>query len=412
MTGQNSVHMQLAIHRLAHDIGGPCVEVSTPNTRILLDFGMPLAGPDIKGLYRGEEKNIDAILLSHFRFDHYGLLSHAHPDIPVYMSRGAKELVEISDLFAPDRTGVINCKVIGNKKHFKIGDITVTPYPVDHSAFDARAFLLETGGKRVFYSGDFRAHSRKSVLFRRMLKDPPKDIDCLIMDASMRDKGGQPYEDEAAVEAKIKEILRGARNITFLFASPRNIDRLVSAYRACIRTGKIFVIDIYTAYMFDRLRKVSDNIPQFNRRNVRVKFFKDQADTLAKTVSTQILYHYNTKKIDIFEINRKKDRILMLAGDGSMFPDIVKSLDSPMGGKIIYSMWEGYLTEKLRDHAKKKDLEIVKVHTSGHAALEDLKAFAEAVNPGVLVPIHAPEDAGLPGRFGSIRVSPDSAFCL
>ena len=33
--------MKLTIHRGADEIGGSCVEVTTGNTRILLDFGMP-----------------------------------------------------------------------------------------------------------------------------------------------------------------------------------------------------------------------------------------------------------------------------------------------------------------------------------------------------------------------------------
>ena len=424
--------MQLIIHRGAHEIGGSCVEIRTNNTRILLDFGMPLVGadrkpfdqkaltgksleelkrlkilPDIKGLYKDKEKAIDAILLSHSHFDHYGLLSYAHPDIPVYMSRGAKELIEVSNIFTPNKTGAINYKIIGNKRHFKIGDITVTPYLVDHSAFDARAFLLEGEGKRVFYSGDFRAHGRKSVLFRRMVKDPPKDIDCLLMEGSMLGRDNRPYEDEIAVETKIEQILKEADNITFLFASSQNIDRLVSAYKACLRTKSIFVIDIYTAYILDRLRKVSDSIPQFNWKNVRVKFLKNQADTLAKMVSVQLLYHYNTKKIDIFEINKKKDRILMLARKNSIFPRIVKGIDNPSGGKIIYSMWEGYLTDEFREYAKKKGLEIVRVHTSGHATLEDLKTFASSMDPQVLVPIHTFNPEKYSELFGNVKMLKD-----
>ncbi|MFC1793847.1 hypothetical protein ACFL3Q_09705 [Planctomycetota bacterium] len=34
--------MKLTIHRGANEIGGSCVEVTAGNTRILLDFGMPL----------------------------------------------------------------------------------------------------------------------------------------------------------------------------------------------------------------------------------------------------------------------------------------------------------------------------------------------------------------------------------
>jgi ribonuclease J len=38
--------MNFKIHRGTKEIGGSCVEVSTANTRILLDFGMPLVNKD------------------------------------------------------------------------------------------------------------------------------------------------------------------------------------------------------------------------------------------------------------------------------------------------------------------------------------------------------------------------------
>ena len=101
--------MKLTILRGTKEIGGSCVELSTANSRILIDFGMPLVNKDrerfvpdilkgksveelkklsilprIDGLYNGEKKLIDAILISHSHLDHYGFLSYVHPDIPIY----------------------------------------------------------------------------------------------------------------------------------------------------------------------------------------------------------------------------------------------------------------------------------------------------------------------------------------
>ena len=56
---------------------------------------------------------------------------------------------------------------IAHRTPVEIGPFRVTPYLVDHSAFDAYALLVEADGKRVFYSGDFRGHGRKRKLSRR-----------------------------------------------------------------------------------------------------------------------------------------------------------------------------------------------------------------------------------------------------
>ena len=427
--------MRVVIHRGTQEIGGSCVELSTDKSRILIDFGMPLVNdkkepfnskilagksiedlkelkilPGINGLYKGEEKTVDAVLISHSHMDHYGFLTYVHPDIPIYMSRGAEMLIEVSNIFLPHKTGELNVRTIQHKSPFKIRDLTITPYLVDHSAFDALAFLIEAEGKRVFYSGDFRGHGRKSVLFDRMLSDPPGNIDCLLMEGSMIERGKQIYKDEAAVQSRIEDILRSSSGVAFLFVSSQNVDRLVSAYKACLKTGRIFVIDIYTAYILDKLRKVSKNIPQFNWRNIRVKFLKNQADTLAQKVSTQILYHYNTKKINKFELDSIEEKVLMLARDNSMFPALVKSLLNVEGAKIIYSMWQGYLTDKFKGYCRDKGLDIEQVHTSGHATVEDLEAFAKAISPKTLIPIHTFEGKHYPEMFENVRILKDGEF--
>ena len=182
--------MNLTIHRGAKEIGGTCIELRTAESRIILDFGLPLVDenkepfdakgiygkskeelirksilPNIKGLYKDDSPSVDAILLSHPHQDHYGLLSFINPDISILMSQGCKILIEASYFFGQTGCQLTNIQTVQSWKPFKMRDFTITPYLVDHSGFDALAFMIEAEGKKVFYSGDFRGHGRKSILF-------------------------------------------------------------------------------------------------------------------------------------------------------------------------------------------------------------------------------------------------------
>lgn len=406
--------MRLIIHRGTHEIGGSCVELQIAKTRILIDFGMPLVDenrkpfdqksllsksiaqlkeskilPNVKGLYKDEPKGVDAILISHSHMDHYGLLNYINPDIPIYMSKGAKKLIEISNIFTPNKIGAIIIRIIKDKPALTIGEFTITPYLVDHSAFDARAFLIEGEGKRVFYSGDFRGHGRKSVLFKNMVDNPPTGIDCLLMEGTMLGRSRQAYKDENDIQTRIEGILKKNTGITFLFASSQNVDRLVSAYKACRATDSIFIIDIYTAFILNKLKAVADNIPQFNWKNIRIKFLTQHMAALIKAGYEDLLRTYAERGISIKEINERKNKMLMIARDNSVFPLIINKIKDLKGTKIIYSMWEGYLNDKFRKYCKDKGLEIEIVHTSGHAPIEDLKRLAKAINPSqYIIPIH------------------------
>lgn len=425
--------MRLIIHRGTKEIGGTCIELRANKSRIIVDLGIPLVSggkdrpfdtkilekksvkqlldlgilPAVDGLYAGTNPSVDAVLISHSHLDHYGLLRYIHPDIPIFLSEGAKELIKISDIFTPNRTGRLNARIVSNNKKVKVSGFEITPFLVDHSAFDALAYLIASNKTRVFYSGDFRGHGRKSALFRKMVGSPPKDIDCLLMEGSMLGRSDQVYKDEIAVEKGIKDILDSKNNIAFLFASSQNIDRLVSAYKACRKTGSTFVIDLYTAFILHRLGAKTKSLPQYNWPNVRVKFFKFHADKIAEAGHEKLLYLFNQQKIEMEEINRTKEKVLMILRDNSLFPRVVRYIQPIRGAIIVYSMWEGYLTDKFRDYCKVKGIKINQIHTSGHATLKDLKAFAGALRPKTLIPVHTFEPEQYPSLFKNVKVLND-----
>ena len=109
---------------------------------------------------------------------------------------------------------------------------------MDHSAVDSYAFLIEAEGKRIFYSGDFRASGNKSFLFDSLLHDPPQNIDLMLMEGTMMRRNSDRFPDESSVRHQIEAILKNQQNIAFLIASSQNIDRLVSAMHACHYSDK------------------------------------------------------------------------------------------------------------------------------------------------------------------------------
>jgi ribonuclease J len=424
--------VKLIIHRGSKEIGGSCVEVSAGETRAIIDLGMPLVDackkpfnskalggksikelvdghvlPAVSGLYDGEKSGINAIILSHAHQDHYGFLRYINPDIPVYMSMGAKILIEISDLFIPTKANLRNVVPFEMWHPFNIGDLTITPYLVDHSAFDAAAFLIESDGKKMFYSGDLRGHGRKKVLFDKLLSSPPGDIDYLLLEGSMLGRENGQYQDEKAVEERMVNLFRKKDNIAFVFCSSQNIDRLVSIYRAVKRSGSLLVIDLYTAYILDRLSTISKHLPQFDWDEVRVKYFQSHAKVLVDSNQKELLYKYRKAKIEIEDIDKNKKNIVMLMRDNSIFRACLRKLTNLEGALAIYSMWDGYVTDKFRDILAERGISYEHVHTSGHAVVSDLQRLADAINPGCIIPIHTFNPQNYPSLFRNVRLVAD-----
>lgn len=411
--------MKLTIHRGSKEIGGTCIELQSNESRILMDFGLPLVNqdnsafdsrtinsqtktdlikqgllPDIKGFYKDEPTQFDAILLSHPHQDHYGLLSFVNPDIPV-MSEGCKALIDVSYLFGQTDCDLKNIDTRKAWKPFRKGNFNITPYLVDHSGFDAFAYLIEGESKRIFYSGDFRGHGRKSILFDNILKNPPKNIDYLLMEGSMIGRDNGKYETEKDIENELTNFF-DKDELMFISCSSQNIDRIVSVVRACIKSNRIFVIDPYTALVLDKLKGVSVKIPQFDwEENIRIFFIPNSyTERMAKNKS---LYKFKTAKITFEEIQEKRNKLVIK--DSFTMRNIFAKKGMMDNSRLIYSMWNGYLPE-LKPFWDKHNVPIDEVHASGHAYVEELKAFVKALKPRKLIPIHTFYPEKYPEYFG------------
>jgi len=387
--------LKILIHRGANEIGGTCIQLSTDNTTILLDLGLPLS-KDSKHIDIAALKP-DAVLISHPHQDHFGLIDALDPGIPVFIGELGIKLINATRMLLGNPLHTNDFHHFKSWEPFSVGDFIVTPYLVDHSAVDAYGFLIEAEGKKIFYSGDFRAHGRKSVLFDNMVKNPPKDIDLLFMEGTMMQRNNDEFPAESDVEQKIYETIKGQENISFLISSSQNIDRIVSAYRACKRAGKTLVIDIYTAWVLEQLKLVSSNIPCMEWEQVKVYASHTQDNKLKDHPEffgdfRKRIYQHRIHKE---ELQANPDGYLFF-GKMSHFKiiDLYKDI-KPVN--VIYSQWLGYLSysdneyfgaEAIAGYRNDPQVNFVYAHTSGHATVEDLQRFAKALKPKMLVPIH------------------------
>ena len=370
--------MEIVIHRGENQIGGNIIEISTVKTRILLDVGRELDEeevrlPDIDGLF--DVPAFDAVFISHYHGDHIGLAYYINKRIPLYLGEASVRIVQASDAYKNTET-IHPAGFLVHGKPISIGDITVTPFLCDHSAFDSYMLLCEADGETVLYTGDFRSNGRKS--FDRLLHDLPQKIDKLICEGTTLSREGYVPVTEAELEEKAVALFKETSAPIFVLQSSANIDRIVTMYRAAKRTGRIFLQELFMAELATAAGKSIPN-PAF--------------DDVYAFITNPKRYDALTKYRRIGKDGIAKSRFVMCVRSSML--RYMQSLSEQMnfdGGLLIYSMWSGYRKQPEMEAflcaCEDMGLKVVELHTSGHADADTIKRLIAHVNPTEIIPVH------------------------
>jgi ribonuclease J len=412
--------MQLTIYRGTHEIGGNCVELRTDSTRIIVDVGMPLIDangesfdaqslggksvlelledktiPRVPGLFQDPTDSVPApaaILLSHAHCDHTGLLKYTRQEIPVWLSPGTSDMMYVGLKFA-GQVGVSSKRQrrFTPCQPFSIGDFTITAYPVDHSAFDSMAFLIEAEGKRILYSGDLRLHGRKPGMIEGLLEAASKGpIHVLIMEGTNVIPSGKPQKTEWDLEKELIGHIQQSKGIVLANFSPLHVDRLVGFFKAAANTGRTFVADPYAALVMNKASQYCGVPDPARDRRIKVFFHRSFEEAYERKGLSYVRNLFWENRIPLDSIRENPNQFVMVFRPSMVAQDFGGTL--PPSASFIYSYWTGYLEQphwaQFRDLLTQSGGQFISAHTSGHIGADDLRKFIDRMNSQRVIPIH------------------------
>jgi ribonuclease J len=380
--------MKINIIRGQNQIGGSIIEISTEYTRVIFDIGINLDEqsnievPQIEGLFCGEP-SYSAVFVSHYHYDHIGLLEYVLDGIPIYIGKQAYDI---------SRAAVEYCGKTFDIKHLdftdgsviEIGDLKITAFRCDHSAFDSYMFLIENAEKKVLYTGDFRANGHLN--YNELLERLP-EVDALIIEGTMlsRDTFDKNIEEEFLEEIAV-DVLSKYSGPAFLLSSAMNVDRIITAYNAARVTGRVFLEDLYTAGI---MSAIGMEVPAPGNEGIKV--FMTGGDK-----QYELLKRYEDCKIGKAGIARSRFLMCVRPSMKNYLSKLSEDC-SFENGIIFYSMWKGYQAREdmksFLEWMKSKGVKVHVLHTSGHADTSTIEALVNKVNPKVIVPVHTEEPA-------------------
>lgn len=357
--------MQIVIHRGHNQIGGAITEISTKNTRILIDFGEELS-PHQQIDTSEILKNCDAVFFTHYHGDHIGLYKSIPSSIPIYLGGIAKRIFWVLIARTDPRNLPLADRFLELEplRRIIIGDIEITPLLVDHSAFDAYMFLIKAEGKSVLHTGDYRGHGYRSKGLMPTLMKYVGKVDVLISEGTCLSRTDAELLSERELQAKATALMRDKKYV-FALCSSTNIARIAALYHAN-PIGRYFLCD---GYQKDILSIVTE--------------------TSAKKASL-----YDFKRAVVYGgnlLSRFRERgFCMLVRTRSDHREII-DLFLPDERLVIYSMWTGYLAGEHQDERTTgflRGLDYTCLHTSGHADAATIRNVIAAIRPDSIIPIH------------------------
>ena len=395
--------MKITIHRGLNQIGGCITEIqSLCGTKILIDFGhnLPNGNDAAEDVYECPEnmdellKECSAVFYTHYHGDHLGFAAEVHKrGVPQYMGPLAirmmlhlnRHITFAENLKARAES---NLEALNEFRSFSIldkvhiGDISITPFSVSHSAPDSYMFLIECDGRKVLHTGDFRDHGYLGKGLYPMLEKYiiSAGVDVLITEGTNVGQTSKSVIPEDKIRQELQEIIKKHKNV-FILGSSADMDRLWSVQEAHRQsfTGRPLVCDGYQKEMIEIFADAYRNSPRYYRFDMKE------------------IYDFSPDNRKLLDWIREKG-LTMLIRNSDKFQDILNLVLPDCNQEetcLVYSMFRGYINPNHKAYNPvihsfvNQFPNFEYCHTSGHASKECIEKVCTLVNPKVaIIPIH------------------------
>ncbi len=188
---------------------------------------------------------------------------------------------------------------------------------------------------------------------------------------------------EQDVEEALLSTLLSTPGLVAILSSAQNLDRLVTVFRATLRSGRTLVADLYTASVAGQPADPPSRSPASTVRGVRAATTTppdrpneefQRVSEIARQISSRFPEHLATQRgstrllrrvVDCTELRRSQALCTTVRWSG------------PSGRATSTSQ----TARRLRELLQKAEVPLLHHHTSGHARVEDLARLVEAFAP-------------------------------
>jgi ribonuclease J len=412
------------------EIGGNKFLLEDGGTKVLLDFGTGFADgsdyfdsgisprqvngagdlfefgllPEIPGLYSEKalqntplkyaDPEIEAVVLSHYHWDHMGRIEHVDPRIPVYCGETTSLIHEASSVSSSSPLDGHEIRTFRTGGRFRVGTMEFVPVHVDHSIPGAYGFIVHTPEGTVVYTGDFRFHGPAGSMtgdFIEAAADAKPEL--LLTEGTRVRRGGDGSNtSEQAVLEEAKSMVKGTRGLVFSSFRGNDVDRINTFHLASQSAGRRLVVSMKMAVLLEKLK---------GDRRLKVPAVGRDVDVYIRRKKTGKLddrdyYPWERPFLDsgvtAKDVRGSQGRAFLHL-EAWNFPELI-DIKPDRGGTYIHSATEAFNEEGEREESLIKNwvrhvgFGYAQLHASGHAPMSEVGSLVKKVGAKKVVPIH------------------------
>lgn len=199
--------------------------------------------------------------------------------------------------------------------------------------------------------------------------------------------------------------------------SAQNVDRTVTLYRACLKTGRTLAVDLCTAEVMQALAGFG-RLPRPGWPQLKVVITRAMRNLYERTGRGEFVSRMAaTCGISARQLARPSGRWVIATRRSLLTDFAAKGFHPTSADAWSFSLWRGYLanedSQTLQSWFQAGGTPAAPIHTSGHASPADLNWFARAVAPRRLIPVHGADWDRHAGLFPNVcRLADGEALAL
>ena len=416
--------------------------------------------------YAGPIRPVDAVLISHAHMDHTGQLNLLNEETPFYASDVTIEIMRQMEAASNQMHNIEDGEKFGYYENSKgkpsriekarsgrprwehplsskpggIGPLDIEMIRVDHSLPGAAAYIIRTSKGTIAYTGDLRFHGKHPEYTKNFVeKAASEGIDLLITEGTRvarkqdlqkeeeRKKEGDynnltpdDFETEGDIEAGVSGYIADVgKGMVIVNFPERDIDRLMSFYRAAVDSDRILAISpqqamimtaLYEKNLLERGKDIANPLKDEHLRIfVRRAGYGEVCDRNGSAADTwqqdyasvgfkEFIIEHQDRIVCWKDLRAEPERYV-LSLNNYYITELI-DLRPPEGSLYIKSSTEPFdmdmeldwqkLTRWLARFNLLKGMKTA--HVSGHASRDEIREMVEAIGPGMVMPVHTTDD--------------------